>query len=47
MHANCFAIIEPGTTLAIASTYGALLHACREGPVAWADGPGTGDLFGF
>jgi len=44
--ANCFVVVEPGATIAIASDFGASFHAWSEGPVQWADGMGP-DLFGF
>lgn len=46
-HANCFVIVEPGATLALASDFGALLHAWSEAPVDWADGRARPDPFGF
>src|SRR5205085_9026404 len=46
-HANCFAIVEPGTTLALESEFGALFHVWSEGRMQWADGVGRPDLFGF
>lgn len=50
-HANCFVIVEPGTTIRIASGFGALFHAWSEGRCDWADAAAGGrarpDLFGF
>ena len=46
-HANCFVVIEPGTTIEIASSYGALYHVWSEGRVGWADGATMPDPFGF
>ncbi len=46
-HANCFVIVEPGTTLVIESGFGALFHVWSEGPINWADGVARPDLFGF
>ena len=46
-YANCFVIVEPGTTVSIESDFGASFHAWSEGRVQWADGAGTPDLFGF
>ena len=46
-HANCFVIVEPGTTIDIASEYGALFHAWSEGKIRWAGGEARADLFGF
>ena len=46
-HANCFVIVEPGTTLTLESDFGALFHAWSEGPMAWAGGEARPDLFGF
>jgi hypothetical protein len=46
-HANCFVIVEPGTTIAIESDFGALFHVWSEGRMQWADGAQRPDLFGF
>ena len=46
-YANCFAIIEAGATVEIASAFGALFHAWSEGPIDWSDGVRRSDLFGF
>ncbi len=46
-YANCFVIVEPGTTLEIASGFGALFHAWSEGPTDWAGGGKHPELFGF
>jgi len=50
-YANCFVIVEPGATIEIASSFGALFHAWSEGPTDWADGSAgktaRSDLFGF
>ena len=50
-YANCFAIIEAGATIEIASSFGALFHAWSEGPIVWemsgASGAALSDLFGF
>ena len=46
-HANCFVVIEPGATIEIASSYGALFHVWSEGRVEWADGTARPDPFGF
>lgn len=46
-HANCFAIIEPGATIELASDFGALFHVWSEGRMQWADGVTRPDLFGF
>ncbi len=46
-YANCFVIVEPGTTLEIASGFGALFHAWSEGPTDWASGGKHPELFGF
>jgi len=46
-YANCFVIVEPGSTVSIESDFGAACHAWSEGPVEWADGAGSPDPFGF
>jgi len=46
-HANCFFVIEPGSTLQLASGFGALFHVWSEGRIEWADGVARPDLFGF
>lgn len=46
-YANCFVVVEPGTTIAIESDFGASFHAWSEAPVQWADGAGGPDPFGF
>ena len=46
-HANCFVIVEPGTTLELASDFGALFHCWSEGRMQWAGGEARPDLFGF
>ena len=46
-HANCFVIVEPGATVEITSSFGALFHAWSEGPTDWADGGKQAELFGF
>ena len=46
-YANCFAIVEAGATIEIASDFGALFHAWSEGPLDWTDGLKRSDLFGF
>jgi hypothetical protein len=46
-HANCFVVVEPGATLEIASSFGALFHVWSEGRVEWADGTARPDPFGF
>lgn len=48
-HANCFAVIEPGARVSLASPFGAVLLAWSEGPVLWPDDDamGLGDPFGF
>jgi hypothetical protein len=46
-HANCFVVIEPGSTLELASGFGALFHVWSEGRIEWADGVARPDLFGF
>ena len=46
-YANCFVLIEPGTTLRLASDFGALFHVWSEGRLDWADGASSPDLFGF
>ena len=46
-YANCFVIVEPGTTLSIESDFGALFHVWSEGRMRWADGGTGSDLFGF
>jgi hypothetical protein len=45
--ANCFVIVEPGTTITLASDFGALFHAWSEGRIDWADGVARSDVFGF
>ena len=53
VHANSFVIIEPGATVDMRSTFGALVLAWAEGPEAWqAEPAATGhavrsSLFGF
>jgi len=53
VHANCFVVIEPGATVAVASPYGALLLAWADGPEEWVGGHPAGEravrtsLFGF
>lgn len=47
LHANCFAIIEAGATLRLATGFGALFHVWSEGAIVWADGQARPDLFGF
>jgi len=47
---NCFALVEPGTTVALASDFGALFHAWSDAPIDWLDGATKAqrpDLFGF
>lgn len=46
-YANCFVIVEAGTTLRIESDFGALFHAWSDAPIDWADGTRRSDLFGF
>lgn len=46
-YANCFVVVEPGTTVSIESDFGALFHAWSEGRMQWADGKQGSDLFGF
>ena len=46
-YSNCFVVVEPGTTLAIESDFGAAFHVWSEGRLAWADGEQRPDLFGF
>ncbi len=46
-YSNCFVVIEPGTTLAIESDFGAAFHAWSEGRLDWAGGEQRPDLFGF
>ena len=46
-YANCFVIVEPGATVEIASSFGALFHAWSEGHCHWTDGSARPDLFGF
>jgi hypothetical protein len=42
-----FVILEPGASVEIASDYGARLIAWADGPVAWLDGSGRPDPYGF
>ena len=46
-YCNCFVVVEPGTTIAIESDFGALFHVWSEGRMQWADGQAQADLFGF
>jgi len=46
-YANCFVVIEPGSTVSIESDFGALFQVWSEGRAQWADGAGRPDLFGF
>ena len=46
-YANCFVIVEPGTTIVIESDFGALFHVWSEGTMQWQDGKERSDLFGF
>ncbi len=46
-YANCFVVVEPGTTVSIESDFGALFHVWSEGRMQWADGKQGSDLFGF
>ncbi len=46
-YANCFVVVEPGTTVSIESDFGASFHAWSEARVQWADGAGSPDPFGF
>jgi len=46
-HANCFVLVEPGTTIEIGSGFGALFHAWSDAPIAWAEDAKQPDLFGF
>ena len=36
-HANCFVVVEAGTTVNMAAPFGALLLAWAEGPGSWID----------
>lgn len=42
-----FVVIEPGTEVTIASSYGAQLLCWAEGRIDWSDGATRGDLYGF
>jgi len=49
-YGNCFALVEAGATVSLASDFGALFHAWSDGPVDWLDGATKAqrpDLFGF
>lgn len=46
-YANCFVVVEPGTTVSIESEFGALFHVWSEGRMQWAEGKQGSDLFGF
>ena len=46
-YANCFVLVEPGATIEITSSFGAMFHAWSEGPSDWADGRKHPELFGF
>lgn len=46
-YANCFAIVEPGASIEIASSFGALFHTWSKGPTDWADGSKKPEPFDF
>ena len=46
-HANCFAIMEPGTTVRISSRFGARVFVWIEGPAQPAELPNPDLLFGY